>query len=133
MRRRALVAWLLVGWLAHCGNAVQRTAFPVPPSEDWQSQMGAPVSPEEAAQLREEVREMVRRTERCADKVTDCRTTLPVHLHLRQLHAPRLSARRAAAAELHGGGASSVQAQPRSTLTNAHALTPPRTRWAATR
>ena len=60
MRRRELVAWLLVGLLAQCGSAVQRTSFPVPPSEDWQSQMGAPVSPEESAQLREEVREMVR-------------------------------------------------------------------------
>ena len=30
------------------------------PSADWQLQMGTPVGPEEAAALREEVREMVR-------------------------------------------------------------------------
>jgi hypothetical protein len=53
--RAAALAALLCAAACACASAFQ------PPSDDWQLQMGAPVSPAEAAELREEVREMVRR------------------------------------------------------------------------
>ena len=45
---------LLLACLAAAAGAYEK------PSDDWQLQMGTPVGPEEAAALREEVREMAR-------------------------------------------------------------------------
>ena len=42
------------------GGRCAASPFPVPASDDWQAEFGRPVSAAEAAELREEVREMVR-------------------------------------------------------------------------
>lgn len=71
-----------------------------PASADWQLQMGAAVGPAQAATLREEVREMARGPRRCSPRARLRRCARAVFVYLRQLHAARLSSRRAAAAEL---------------------------------
>jgi hypothetical protein len=60
-RTHGAPCWLLV--LACLGLArggrCTASPFPVPASDDWQAEFGRPVSAAEAAELREEVREMV--------------------------------------------------------------------------
>ncbi len=149
MPRHVCAPRLLAACVAALACAYSHAAFPVPPSADWQSEMGLPVSAEQAAELREEVREMVRRLRRSPghDKTltpaphtplaclapTQFTFTYDSYMHnafphdeLRPLSCSGV-VRLAARSATHARG---VRLAPRPPHTHAPAR---RTRWAATR